>query len=295
MANVVDTELALEPWRDATFRADLAAYAVGECEAAQRFARDAVLLARLAARVPRADWDTRGATAWTSFLGELAVARRTSTQLAAGRVAEAQQLVGLMPRTLALLEQGEIVVARARALIDASPADDDLLRLLDEELADRACHLPPSRIRAAVDKVALQHGVDAAAARSTRAAASRGTRFSPLPDGQAEFALTGPAPAVAQARAALDADAQAWLAALRGTGDDRGIDQLRRDLGLHRLLGRHAQPAAPAQAMAPDGPGQDTTTAPAEHAAGRGQWEHRHHRLDRHLGQRHLRCRCRRG
>ena len=165
-----------------------------------------------------------------------------------------------MPRTLALLEQGELVVARARALIDASrPAEDDLVRLLDEELADRACYLPPTRIRAAVDKVALRHGVDTAAARSARAAAARGTRFSPLPDGQAEFALTGPAPAVAQARAALDADARAWSAALRGTGDGRGIDQLRCDLGLHRLLGGHAQPVAPGKSVAPDAADRNTS------------------------------------
>ena len=196
----------------------------------------------MASLVPRERWDTRGATAWTSFLAELAVARRSSTQAAALVVADAQQLVGLMPRTLTLLEQGELVVARARALIDAArAADDDLVRRLDAEIADRACHLVPARIRAAVDRVALQHGVDVAAARSARAAAARGTRQTPMPDGQAELALVGPALVLAQARAALDADARTWLAALRGTGDARGLDQLRFDLGVHRLLAGHAQ------------------------------------------------------
>ena len=68
-----------DPFGSEAFRADLALLVESGREASRRFAADAVLLARLAGQVPREPGDERGGTAWTSFLREVAVARRAPT------------------------------------------------------------------------------------------------------------------------------------------------------------------------------------------------------------------------
>jgi hypothetical protein len=81
MATAADLR-ALEaecPWLRADFQADLALLRGSTAEAAQRFAADMHVLARLTAQVPRCTFDERGATPWTSFRREVAVARRSPT------------------------------------------------------------------------------------------------------------------------------------------------------------------------------------------------------------------------
>ncbi|MCW2605888.1 MAG: endonuclease [Frankiales bacterium] len=199
--------------------------------ASRRAARDAVVLAELAARVPRRPGDERGATAWTSFLREVAVARRCSDRAAASEVAHAVQLVR-MPVTLDLLGRGELPPSQVRALVEETwTAGDRALAALDAEVGPRATRLSASRLRDAARKVLLHEEADAVAARSGRAAAVRNVRRRALPDDQAELVLTGPAVPVAQAYEALDAQARA----LRAAGDGRSLDALRFDLATSQL------------------------------------------------------------
>ena len=227
----------VDPFAGPAFRADLALVAAAARDASRRFADDAVLLARLATRVPRAPGDERGGTAWTSFVREVAVARRSSDRAAAADISIACRLVADLPCALALLGSGDLAVLRARTLVEATyGCIDRSLARVDAEVAQRACRLTPSRIRDAVDRVLLQEEADVVAARAAAAATARNVRRTALRDDQAEIVLQGPAVPLAQAYAALDADARA----LRAQGDGRGLDALRFDLATSRLRGDDA-------------------------------------------------------
>ena len=65
-------------------------------EQARRFAADMVVLAELTAMVPRCPFDESGATPWTSFRREVAVARKVSDRTAA---ADIRAAVALTTRT----------------------------------------------------------------------------------------------------------------------------------------------------------------------------------------------------
>src|ERR687889_710019 len=108
MASREDVEAleALTPWDDLGFRAGLSSIELSVAEASQAFARDARILAALAARVPRCAQDEVGGTPWTSFRQQVAVARKTSTAAAATEVRIALRLTRVLPRTLEQLEAG---------------------------------------------------------------------------------------------------------------------------------------------------------------------------------------------
>src|SRR3954471_24696576 len=96
------------PFDHDDFRADVSELAESSREGWMRWAHECRVIARLAAQVPRAPWDTRGPTPWTSFLREIAVAKRCSDQAAANEVHVAVALLAVHPRTLSLLESGEL-------------------------------------------------------------------------------------------------------------------------------------------------------------------------------------------
>ncbi|MCW2777351.1 MAG: hypothetical protein JWN17_1076, partial [Frankiales bacterium] len=221
------------PWDATDLLPGLTRLTASSRAASTRAAEDAVLLADLAARVPRAPGDERGGTAWTSFLREVAVARRCSDRAAAADVAQAVQLVR-MPVTLGLLRSGDLPVPQMRALVEETwTAGASTLARIDAEVGSRATRLSPSRVRDAARKVLLREEAEAVAVRAAKAAADRQVRRRPLADDQAEIVLVGPAVPVAQAYDALDAEARA----LRAAGDGRTLDALRFDLALHRLSG----------------------------------------------------------
>ncbi|MCW2778668.1 MAG: endonuclease, partial [Frankiales bacterium] len=189
------------------------------------------VLADLAERVPRVAGDERGGSAWTSFLREVAVARRWSDRTAANEVARSLQLVR-MPIAFSLLAAGDLPVAQMRALVEESyAAGAAALARIDAEVAMRATRLPPSRVRDAVRKVLLREEADAAAVRAAKATALRQARRTSLTDDQAEISLCGPAVVIAQTWDALDRQARA----LRASGDARTLDALRFDLAIARL------------------------------------------------------------
>ena len=74
---------ALTPWDRPAFRVDLALLSVSVADAARAFAADAAVLSRLASQVPRCANDESGATPWTSFRSEVAVATRSTPRMRA--------------------------------------------------------------------------------------------------------------------------------------------------------------------------------------------------------------------
>ena len=140
----------------------------------QRWTEQAVLTAELAELVPRDDEDW----GWKSFVREVAVARQCSDQAAAKEVFLAVALVTSHPRTLELLRAGRMPQFHAVVLIEESAGcTPDVIRRVEAELAERACDLTPSRIRAQIRKIELQLDPDGAAARSAEAARDRGVRM----------------------------------------------------------------------------------------------------------------------
>lgn len=218
---------ALTPWDRPAFRAGLAALSSSVAEAARAFAADVHLLSRLASQVPRCAHDESGATPWTSFRQEVAVARQVSGQAAAAELRIAMRLTSTLPHTLALLESGRITVLRARVFVtQLEVLDDELAGQLDCDLADRVATLAPWRIEDEVRRAALALDPDTAAVRTAAATADRDVRLEPASDGQACVVLTGPAVPLTRWYATLDARARA----LRQAGDPRTLAALRFDL-----------------------------------------------------------------
>ena len=243
---VEDNERWQLPFSLPSFQTSLADLAGSVQEGWKRWAEEAVLIAQLAAQVPR-DEDGWG---WKSFVREIAVARRCSDQAAAKEVFLALALTRSHPRTLELLRAGRMPQFNARVLLEeCAGCDPAVARAVEEDLADRACGLTPSRIRDAVRKIELRLDADAAAARSAKAATARGVRVVAERDDQATLVLSGPALPIVRFYESLTAAARA----ARAAGDPRGIDALRFDLALD-LEG--TDPAAPV--VAPPG------TAPSE-------------------------------
>lgn len=155
------------PFADEDWRADLACLAESSREASRTFAADAVLIAALAARVPRSRNDERGSTDWTSFLREVAVARRITDRAATSDVTIAVDLVRRMPIALALLEEGRLPVAQCKALVEETlHCVDTIASGVDEELSVRACNLAAWRVRQEVQRLLVSIDADATAARA---------------------------------------------------------------------------------------------------------------------------------
>jgi hypothetical protein len=185
------------------------------------------LLADLTAMVPRCPMDERGATPWTSFRREVAVARSLSDRAAAAEIRAAVALTGPLSRTMELLEAGAITVQRARRFItDLEPYDDDLARLLDEELAERVAGLSLRRISEEVRRAAARLDPEAAARRTAEKNAARGVELLPDVDDQASVILYGPAVPLTRWHGSIDGQARA----LKQAGGPRTLDQLRFDL-----------------------------------------------------------------
>ena len=218
---------ALTPWDRPWFQDGLAALSSSVAEAARAFAQDAWTVSQLAGAVPRCPRDEVGATPWTSFRQEVAVARGVSGQAAAAEIRTAMRLTSVLPHTLHLLEAGRISVLRARVFVTELEAlDDELAGQLDCDLADRVAALAPWRIKDEVRRAALALDPDTAAVRAAAATAQRDVDLQPAADGQACVTITGPAVPLTRWYATLDGRARA----LRQAGDPRDLAALRFDL-----------------------------------------------------------------
>jgi mRNA-degrading endonuclease toxin of MazEF toxin-antitoxin module len=224
---VRELERGLGPFDDPEWRDDLALLSSAGRFASISLANDAETLVGLAARVPRSRGDERGGTPWTSFLREVAVAKKISDRAAPAEVALAHALVARHPRTLARLRRAQVPAHRARVLVEeCAQHTDQVAAAAEERLAHRLGSLSPSRIRQDVAALALRLDADAAARKEAEATANRSARRSTLADAQAEVVLTGPAVAVQQWWDALTDRARA----LKAAGDPRNLSALRFDL-----------------------------------------------------------------
>ncbi len=237
------------PFDRAEFRSDLELLGASVRADWQRWAEQAIVIARLAAQVPAERGLAGPSTPWKSFIREVAVARRCSDQGAAKEIFLAVALVQSHPRTLALLQDGLLPAYNARVLIEESAGcDPHVIAAVEAELPERACRLTPSRIRDAVRTIELRHDADAAAARSAKAAASRDVRLHPGRDDQASLVLTGPALPLVLFYEAVTTAARA----ARAAGDPRAIDALRFDLALDLGVDDPGSAATTVQPAAPE-------------------------------------------
>ena len=125
------------PWLEEDFRADLALLAEGTAAAARTYAADLRVIARLAERVPRCAFDESGATPWTSFRREVAVARRVTDRAAAQVIRCALRLTAVLPHAMALLESGVLTPGRAEVLVaELEVVGDEVAAQVDAELAE---------------------------------------------------------------------------------------------------------------------------------------------------------------
>lgn len=257
MASAADLRAleALVDWEDDAFRDGLAELSEDTAAESRAFARRARVIAGMAAKVPRCPFDDKGATPWTSFRREVAVARQQSDQAAALEIRTAVRLVTALPQMLGLLERGTVTVPRARAFVaEVERCEDDVAALLDADLAQRCAGLPPWRIAQDVRKAVLRLQPEAAALRTATKNADRGILLLPDADDQATVSVFGPAVAVTRWHAALDQRARA----LKQAGDPRTLDQLRFDLATGTFpCATHA----PADPTAPTGEHPGATSA----------------------------------
>ena len=236
------------PWVKDDFRADLARLAGSTAAAARSYASDVRVLARLAAQVPRCPFDETGSSPWTSFRREVALARKMSDQAAGKLIRHALRLTAVLPRTLALLEQGVLTVPRADAfLTELDHVGDHLAALLDAELADKVALLPKWRIELETRQAALRLDPDVVAQRTADKNADRGVEFHPNTDDQAWISLTGPAVPLTRWYATLDGKARA----LKAAGDPRTLDALRFDLATSTYPCDTHTPADPTRPAVP--------------------------------------------
>lgn len=212
-----------------TLRSGLAAVAESSRAESRDFAERAVQLTRVADLIPRFLNDHRGATPWTCFLREVAVARRISDRAAIAEVGVATGLVRRLPQAFSLLQEGRLPVAQAKVIAEeTADCDAEIARAVDEQVAQRACTLAAWKLRDEVKRQLLRLDADAAAASSAKAAAQRDVEVVPLRDDQAMVTMTGPAEAIAAWWAQVDAEARRQRAA----GDPRALGALRFDLAM---------------------------------------------------------------
>ena len=202
-------------------------------------------------------------------------------QLTAGRwLYEADRYVTTLPRTVAMLDAGELLVHQAQAVFYATqncPAE--IATAVEDEVLPDGAGLCPSDLRRLATRVLLRiesEHADAAAAeqRLADAAAERKTYARPLPDGMglAGAVLTGEQLRTWQL--GLDQLEKTEGIADRETGVERTADQRRADLFAAlpaMVLGARAELAAWADLLAGAGAPADTADgAGAADVAGTG-------------------------
>ncbi len=148
----------------------------------------------MTAMVPREAHDERGATAWTSFVREVAVSQSSSERAARTLIDAAGRLCTVLPVAMSLLQAGTMTVGRCTVLVgELAHYTDALAGQIDAKLSQRAASLAPWRITQAVTRQAAVLDPAAAAIRTAHAGARRTVTLLPQPDGQAELSIFGPA------------------------------------------------------------------------------------------------------
>ncbi len=184
-------------------------------------------------RLAASMWNAAAARDRDFVADELALLMNVHPRTAEGLMAEALLASGL-PSLLMAWEAGELTDRHVRAASDelhrCLDDDADRIAVLDQVLAKcraRGGWPTPGALRRMLRAAALTYDPAAARRREKNKVDDRGTHTYPLPDGQAGFALQGPAATVIAVADAVHARA---LAMSRLPGEERTLAQLEFDL-----------------------------------------------------------------
>jgi hypothetical protein len=175
---------------------------------------------------------------------ELAVATKTSRQVAGLSIERARTLTSVFPQFLEALAQGRVSEAHCRFLVEGtrSVVDADALTAIGRVLLPKARQMAPGRFKREVAKAVAEHDPDATA-RHERAREQRAVWTREVEDGMSFLGLVHDTPTIAAMKAALDADAAALVAerggrtALLAGEEDASAGACRADALAARVLG----------------------------------------------------------
>ena len=162
------------------------------------------------------------------FADELAAVLNCSRTAATQLWERSTTLLRRLPATWAALADGWLDWPRARALAaelgwPARETPDEVLAAVEAVVLPRATGLSVTRLRALARKELIRADPDAADRRRKKAERGADVTVRGLGDGMGELRATMPYPEAAAVRASVDADARA----MKQTGDERPIGQLR--------------------------------------------------------------------
>ncbi|MFE0026272.1 DUF222 domain-containing protein [Amycolatopsis sp. NPDC059021] len=160
------------------------------------------------------------------------------TEKHAGKVVDAAQaLTTRLPRTLELMERGQLDLYRARKVVEATAwLSDEKAREVDEVLASRLPGKNAVQVRRAAAYAALKADPEGGARRAEQKLRERRLKLHHREAGIADLVLEkAPVEKAAAAYARIDRAARA----LKTRDDPRTLDQLRADVAVDLLLGGH--------------------------------------------------------
>src|SRR4051794_14368600 len=173
---------------------------------------------------------------------EAAVALRIPGRAAEAQLGDALVLTERLPRTLALLERGEIGPAHARQMITVvgPVADDDLRADIEAHVLRLLGDKTPPQLGDCARRIVLRRDAEAAARRLVAAVRDRGVRLVDRRDGTGTVQIDLPLPVCAAIYRALEAQAQQ----ARVDGDERTKQQRMADVVADLILrpGEHGLP-----------------------------------------------------
>lgn len=179
------------------------------------------------------DWEL--ATHATAM--ELRAALRLTRRMAEAEIEFAQDLAGRLPVVARALDSGCIDVRRARVLVDGTiHLTESQAREVVDRVIDCAGELTTGELRARVAKLCMSVEPDDAKQRYEMAIEQRMVISEPTLDSTANILLTDIAPdRAAQAMVRINRLAKS----LKVDGETRTIDQIRADIAIDLLCGKH--------------------------------------------------------
>ncbi len=222
----------------------------------------AEIAARTAARTDRADDAGQPAQVQPEAAAEVALALTMSQPTAADWTGLAIRLRWQLPATAAALEAGDIDLARARLIAEATaPLPDQTARAVEDRVLPAAGQQTTGQLRAALRRAVIAADPDGADRR--REHAERHARVSLYPDAEGTATLAGSALPGIRAAAAM-ARITALARAMKAAGSPGGLDHLRAYVMLGLLLGTLPL-IPPAPSAPPDDPPPDDSFGPPPH------------------------------
>ena len=169
---------------------------------------------------------------------EVALALHSTLNMANRRLTLATTLTTRLPGTLAALEAGDLDLARAEAIAEATrPLSDELAAEVEDQVLAGAIKQNPNQVRRAAAKAVLQIDPGGAEERHTRRRADRYVEIVPAAEGMADLYALLPGEEAMRIKVRLDAYAKA-----QPKTDKRTMDQRRADAMTDLLLDRSVGP-----------------------------------------------------